>query len=137
MTNMVVRRRAGLNPWNEMDRIWESYSRTSDEPRKPVVRISNSDESVTVKAELPGFGADDIDIQLKDNLLTIQALKTEKAGNEEGKDEEKRKVVFEKSFVIPDDLEREGFEAEMKNGLLTLVLPRKKQAAPRKIKVRA
>ncbi|MBF9014516.1 MULTISPECIES: Hsp20/alpha crystallin family protein [unclassified Oceanispirochaeta] len=139
MTNMVVRRRAQVNPWNEIDKAWDSFYRASDEPRKPVVQINNEESKVTLTAELPGFGPEDIDIQVKENLLTVQAFRiTEiKAEIEGEKAEEERKIIFEKSFVLPDDLNRDNFEAEMKNGLLTLDLPRKEKAAPRSIKVKA
>jgi HSP20 family protein len=136
MTNMIVRRRAQVNPWEEMDRVWNSLIREAQEaPRKPVVRIENQEDKVIVNAELPGFGAEDIDIQVKENLLTIQAfrLKEVKEGEET---EEEKTVVFEKSFVIPEDLEREGFDAEMKNGLLVLNLPRKAKPAPLAVKVK-
>ncbi len=48
-----------------------------------------------------------------------------------------KKIVFEKSFVVPEDLNQNAFEAEMKNGLLTLSLPRKEKPAPRVIKINA
>ena len=139
MTNMVVRRNAQVNPWNEMEKVWDSMYRAVDEPRKPVVQINNEESKVTVTAELPGFGSEDIDIQVKENLLTIQALRTVeiKADNEEEKASEEKKVIFQKSFVLQDDLNRDQFEAEMKNGLLTLELPRREKQAPLSIKVKA
>ncbi|MDC7233412.1 MAG: Hsp20/alpha crystallin family protein [Spirochaetales bacterium] len=139
MTNMVVRRRVNANPWTEFDKLWDSFYKAADEPRTPAVQIRNEDDKVTVKAELPGFGPDDIDIQVKENILTIQAFRiTEiKADSEDEQATEEKKVVFEKSFVIPEDLNRDKFEAEMKNGLLTLELPRHEKAAPRSIKVKA
>ena len=136
MTNMIVRRRAQVNPWEEMDRVWNSLIKEAQEaPRKPVVRIENLEDKVIVNAELPGFGAEDIDIQVKENLLTIQAFRVEEVKDGEESKEEKR-VVFEKSFVIPEDLERDGFDAEMKNGLLVLNLPRKAKPAPLAVKVK-
>ena len=136
MTNMIVRRRAQVNPWEEMDRVWNSLIREAQEaPRKPVVHVENKEDKVVVSAELPGFGSEDIDIQVKENLLTIQALKVEEVKDGEETKEEK-KVVFEKSFVIPEDLDRDSFDAEMKNGLLVLDLPRKAKPAPLAIKVK-
>ncbi len=136
MTNMIVRRRAQINPWDEMDRVWNSLIKEAQEaPRKPVVRVENKEDRVVVSAELPGFGAEDLDIQVKENLLTIQAFKKEEVKDGEESREEK-KVVFEKSFVIPEDLEREGFEAQMKNGLLVMDLPRKAKPAPLAVKVK-
>jgi len=144
MTNTIVRRRAQLNPWEEMDRAWNSLIKEArDVPCKPVVRVENEETRVVVNAELPGFGPEDVDIQVKENLLTIQAFKTVEADVEaENMDPEKdeatkeKKTVYEKSFVIPEDLDRDAFDAEMKNGLLTLVLPRKEKPAPLAVKVK-
>ncbi len=139
MTNMVVRRNAQVNPWREFDRIWDSFYRVQDEPRKPHVDINNAEAEVTLKVELPGFGAEDLDIQVKENLLTIQAFRVKeiKVETESEEAKEEKQVVFEKSFVLPEDLNAEKFEAEMKNGLLTMVLPRREKPAPRVIKVKA
>ncbi len=140
MTNMMVRR-GSVSPWAEIDRMWDSLIRESqDSPRKPVVRVREEDEQVLVTAELPGFSARELDIQVNENLLTIKALKRvdESAGDKEAQKEGRsvERAVFESSFVIPEDLDRERFSAEMRHGLLTLTLPRKEKAAPLTIEVK-
>ena len=139
MTNMIVRNRAQVNPWNDIEKVWDSYYRAAEaEPRKPVVQINNEDSRVSLTVELPGFGPEDMDIQVKENLLTIQALrKVEQKDTEDEEVKAEKNVVFEKSFVLPEDLNRDHFEAEMKNGLLTLELPRREKPAPLTIKVKA
>jgi len=125
-----------MNPWQEMDKVFNAMmqapvrqSAARTEPRKPVVNVSETEAAITMTAELPGFGPEDLDIQVKENLLTIRALK--KAETEE----EERKAAFERSFVLPEDLKRDAISAEMKNGLLTLELPRQEKPAPLAIKV--
>ena len=133
MTNLVVRRNpaVNVNPWREMDRVFNEFSRSYEAvPRKPVVHIENEESRVVLTAELPGFSADDLDIQVKENLLTIQAIERAE------KKKEDDRVVFERSFVLPEDLKSDSIQAEMKNGLLTLELPRKEKPAPRTIKVK-
>jgi HSP20 family protein len=133
MTNLVVRRNAvrNVNPWKEMDKMINDFNNAYEAaPRKPVVHIENEENRVVLTAELPGFAAEDLDIQVKENLLTIQALER----GEKKKDEDK--VVFERSFVLPEDLQSSKIEAEMKHGLLTLELPRKEKPAPLAIKVK-
>ncbi len=140
MTNMMTRRTA-MAPWAEIDRMWDSLVKESrNAPRKPVVQVQNEENQVVVRAELPGFGPEELDIQVNENLLSLKALKTveEKVTVEGGKEETRKveKTVFESSFVIPEDLDREKFNAEMKHGLLTLTLPRKEKAAPLTIQVK-
>ena len=120
-----------MDPWKEMDRFFNDFTGGWEEsPRRPVVSIENEESRVVLTAELPGFGPEDIDIQIEENLLTLKALERGK----KKKDEDR--VVFEKSFVLSDDLKRDGIEASMKNGLLTLELSRKEKPAPLAIKVR-
>ncbi|MDC7233413.1 MAG: Hsp20/alpha crystallin family protein [Spirochaetales bacterium] len=133
MTNLVVRRNNGraVNPWKEMDKMINDFSRAYEaSPRKPIVHIENEESRVVLTAELPGFAAEDLDIQVKENLLTIQALERAEKKKEEDK------VVFERSFVLPEDLQSDRIEAEMKHGLLTLELPRKEKPAPLAVKVK-
>ena len=133
MTNLVVRRNPvrTINPWREMDKMMNDFNRAHEAaPRKPMVHIENEEVRVVLTAELPGFSADDLEIQVKENLLTIQAVEK----GEKKKDE--NKVVFERSFVLPEDLQSDKIQAEMKNGLLTLELPRKEKPAPLAIKVK-
>ena len=89
--------------------------------------------------ELPGFGAEDLEVKVEENLLTI------KAGHHEEKKEKKKKellrserrdIRFERSFVPSQDIQADRIEADLKNGLLTLKLPRIEKPAPLSIKVK-
>lgn len=133
MTNLVLRRNTAgnVNPWREMDKLFQDFNRALDsEPRKPLVHIENEDDRVVLTAELPGYSSDDIDVQVKENLLTLKAIDRAKKKKEEDK------VAFERSFVLSEDLNVKDIQAEMKNGLLNLVLPRKEKPAPLAIKVK-
>jgi len=134
----MVRRKAQMSPWDEMEKLWDNFNSAVPSPRKPVVRINNDESMVTVEMELPGFSSEDIDVQVKENLLLVQALREEELTEEASKEKKQaeKQVVFEKSFVIPEDLSRDQFEAEMKNGLLTLTLPRKEKPQALSIKVK-
>lgn len=140
MTNIVVRRKpaAAVNPWNEMDRMWGSFfdapqRQAVQEARKPMVNVSEEENGLSMSVELPGFGAEDLNIEVKENLLIVRALHRDVL-NEEGKEEE-RKIAFERSFVLSEEYKRDAIKADMKNGLLTLELPRKEKPAPLSIKV--
>ncbi|QEN09569.1 Hsp20/alpha crystallin family protein [Oceanispirochaeta crateris] len=132
MTNLAIRRNPvyTVNPWKEMERIFNTAISTDTEPRKPLVHVENEESRVVLTVELPGFASEDLDIQVNENLLTIKALQKGK----KKKDEEI--TIFERSFVLPEDLNRESIKAEMKNGLLTLELLRKEKPAPLAIKVK-
>ena len=94
-----------------------------------------------VEAELPGVSEKDLKLELKNGLLT---LSTEKKEESKEKDEagmwirrERRESFFSRSFELPEDADGEKIEARFKDGLLTVELPKKPEASPRIVPVKA
>lgn len=95
--------------------------------------IKDNGDSYALEAELPGFDKNDIKIDIENDLLTISA---EKQTSNEEKDEKGKYIRRERSYgavkrsfdVSAIDIDTIG--AEYKNGILTLTLPKKKEAAP-------
>ena len=86
-----------------------------------------------MESELPGFEKEDINIDIKDDYLTISA---EHSSNDEEKDEKGNYIRRERSFGSYkrsfgiSDVEHDGISAEYKNGVLTIELPKKKVEEP-------
>ncbi len=102
---------------------------TLDYPRVWGLEFNEGEKDVTVRAELPGFDVKDLDVHLTENVLTIEA----KHG-EEGKDEDFRHV--RRSLTIPAGLDVEKIEANYKNGVLELKIPRLPETQSRRIEVK-
>lgn len=101
--------------------------------------IYQTDESVIVKASLPGVKADEIDISVVGDVLTI---KGELKAEEEVKEEhyirrEMRYGSFIRSVEIPVSVDSDKAEAVFENGVLTLTLPKAEEVKPKAIKVQA
>ncbi|MDD3581680.1 MAG: Hsp20/alpha crystallin family protein [Desulfobacca sp.] len=130
----------------EMDRLWDDYfgpGRRGLKPLEaewaPVVDISESADQVTVKAEIPGLEAKDIDISLSGDLLTI---KGEKKSEREEKDEnyhlvERSYGSFSRSLRLPVGVEAEKIQASYKQGVLTITCPKKEEVKAKPIEVKA
>jgi len=99
-----------------------------------VVRVCGS---FVVKADLPGVNKDDIQIDLKDNTLTLKGEK--KFENKVSKDNyirvERSYGTFVRSFTLPQNVDAEKIKATYKDGVLELTLPKKEEAKPKQIKV--
>jgi HSP20 family protein len=104
----------------------------------PPVDIYESDEGMTLMADLPGVSKDGLTIDLRDDTLTIRgrldALKPEGAKQiyreyEEGD--------FFRQFSLSEAIDQTGITAKLRDGILTLVLPKSKPAQPRRIDVAA
>ena len=105
---------------------------------RPLTDIVESDEAVMLALEMPGVAADDVDVTLEKRVLTIR-------GRVHPTQPEKLQLVhaeygegdFERAFTLSDDFDPEKIEAEVSNGVLTVMLPRAAEAQPRKIAVKA
>ena len=113
-----------------------------DEPlfngRTPAVDVRESDKEYTMEVELPGLTEKDIEVKVENNLLTLSSKKEEDK-KEDRKGyliRERRRFEFARSFSLPKEVDREKINAEFKNGLLKLVLPKTPKAQPKMIDVK-
>lgn len=118
------------------DTFFNGFGRSVTE-RTPVVDIRETETEYTLEVELPGIGENDIDISVKDNLLTLKAGKEEKKESKEDKFlvSERRKAVYKRSFVLPNDINGSEIKAKYSDGVLELQIPKKEEAKALSIKV--
>ncbi len=103
------------------------------------VDMYETDEALVIKASVPGVDPKDVDITVTGNTLTI---KGEFREEEEGKRgsvhfQERRFGKFQRSITLPSTVDPDKAEAEFKNGVLTLTLPKIEEAKPKHIPVKA
>lgn len=93
----------------------------------PMVNIKNEDKNFVVDLAAPGMEKNDFSIKLENNRLTISSNKEE--GNDETKENFTLKEYsfnsFSRSFSLPKNIEFEQINAEYKNGILSVILPKK------------
>ena len=102
---------------------------------RPAVDIFETEEGLTLVADLPGVDKEELKIDLDQGLLTLQANgKSHMNG-----DSIRREFLhgsFYRQFRLSDAIDSENIAAEMKNGVLTLLLPKSEAARPRRIEIR-
>ncbi len=102
----------------------------------PTVDVSETPNEVTVSIELPGFEKEEVDISLEKNVLSISGER--KFENEESRDflrVERWYGSFYRSFKLPATVDGSGIDAVLKDGLLTIHVPKLEEAKPRQIAV--
>lgn len=102
----------------------------------PRADVYETEEGVTLQAEMPGVAADDIDVTLEKGVLTIRGRTREDA--HEGYRQVYAEYLYgdyERAFTLSEEIDRDGIKASCVNGVLTLQLPKAKAAQTRKIKV--
>ena len=98
---------------------------------RPSLNLACENERYILTLEAPGLAEKDLDIEVRDDVLTIRGNKMEE---KEDKDKhyyrmERRYGAFQRVLALPVDVDVGDIEASMKNGLLTVVLPRNPQVA--------
>ena len=107
-------------------------------PWVPAVDIFETDEAITLKADVPEVNLEDIDIRMENGTLTLKGeRKYENSINDKGfRHSERLYGAFTRAFSLPDTVEDEKIAADYKNGVLTVTLPKKEVAKPRTVKVK-
>ncbi|HET6824037.1 MAG TPA: Hsp20/alpha crystallin family protein [Anaerolineales bacterium] len=105
----------------------------------PAVDMYQTDDEVVVKAALPGFNADEVQINVTGDVLTLRG---ETKHEEEKKDKawhirEHRWGSFERSIALPTDVTADKAVADFENGILTITLPKAEEVKPKTISVKA
>jgi HSP20 family protein len=107
----------------------------------PRVDVTESDKGYEIVAELPGLDQKDIELELKDDILTLSGEKKEEQEKEEMDYHltERRFGSFRRSFRLPTEVDQNNLSADFKNGVLTIALPKtaKAQKPSKKIGIKS
>jgi len=104
----------------------------------PLVDVFEDSETITLKVELPEVDANDVDIHIEGNALTLRGeRKLERADKQEGYHRIERNYgSFGRTFTLPSTVEVGDITAESRDGVLRIALPKKAETKSRQIKVR-
>ena len=138
-----------MSPWrpfreavtlrDAMDRLFEdSVITPKNIGAMPKIDIKETKDAIVVKAELPGIEEDKVDVEIMDNVMTISGEKIdEKVDEGEGYHyKESHSGAFQRSFSLPADVKAEKAVAEMKNGVLTITVPKIEPKKAKKISIK-
>ena len=105
----------------------------------PAVDMYQTDDEVVVRAALPGFKADEVQINVTGDVLTLRG---ELKHQEENKERawhirEQRWSSFERSIALPTEVTADKAVADYENGILTITLPKAEEVKPKTITVKA
>jgi len=104
----------------------------------PAVDIYEDDSGFTLLADLPGVSRDRLNIQVDGNDLTIEAeAAIEMPENMDALYADIASTRYRRRFTLSNELATDQISAEMKDGVLTLKMPKRAELQPRKIEIRA
>ena len=105
----------------------------------PSVDVIENNDNIIVKAELPGFKPENVDVRVEGNMLIMRGEGMEESEKKEGQYHlhERHQSSFVRSIPLPTGVNSEKATAEFENGVLTLTLPKNEEAKPRRINIKA
>jgi HSP20 family protein len=120
---------AGLQPWWRLEPAFGMAA--------PAMDMVENEKEFRITAELPGMDSRDVELTVSDDMLTIRG---EKKMEKEEKAEnyylsERRFGSFQRSFPLPQGVDRDKIEAKFDKGVLTIILPKTPEAAARQKKI--
>lgn len=120
-----------------VDRMFDEMFPAMRSTFGPNVDVIENDDNFVVKAELPGFKPEEVDVRFENGYLTMSG----KTGGESERDEgryhvrERRMSSFSRTIGLPGSVNADKATAEFENGVLTLTLPKNEAARPKHITI--
>jgi HSP20 family protein len=115
-----------LNPSQNGGRVW-----------RPALDVVENDDAYIVRASLPGLKAEDIDVNVEDDVLTIKAERSEE--HEESDEHylmrERTYGAYRRSVRLPSGVDGDNTTAQFEDGVLTLTLAKREEFKPKRIEV--
>jgi len=148
--NLMQRRKESHDPLSEFDRLQREinrlfdfeeapdYSGLFDRTVSPAIDVIESGDDFTVLCDLPGVEQKDVGLSIENNILTVKGEKKVQ------RDEKNAKVFrseswsggFQRTLSLPNTVDAERIEAELKDGVLKVRLPKREEVKPKQIAVK-
>ena len=116
---------------------WASFETPKAMTDQVKVNVIENEDNYTLTAEVPGLTEKDIEIEIKDGLITLKGHSEESQEKEEEhyRMKEFSRRSFERSFRVGEGIDPDKISAQLTHGVLTVVLPRREEAKPKTVKV--
>jgi HSP20 family protein len=116
----------------------ERTDRDSSFVMLPPADVFEDAEGITLQLDIPGVAKDRLNLQANKNTLLIEGTaRIEMPQGMEALYADVRSTLYRRSFVLSDELETDKTEANLKDGVLTVRIPKRAELRPRRIEVRA
>lgn len=118
--------------WKELDSLTDTLLTSA-----PRVDVTENKDRYELIAELPGFSRDQVSVQVKDGVLELTAEAPAPSSETQWLVRERRPTNLSRTFRLPRDVDAERIDAAFRDGLLVLTLPKKEEAKPRLVEIKA
>jgi len=128
---------------SSMDRLFDDFFSLKpmdffDSEWLPAVDMYDDEKNVYIKAEVAGIDEKDLNVTVQDNILTIsgERIEEKKETSKKGRVmSEIKSGSFSRSVSLPDNIKFENIKADLKNGVLSIILPKEKSIKSKEVKI--
>lgn len=130
-----------INPTAWVDRFFDEFERAGYAQRTdfaPAVDVVEERDAYVLRAELPGVAKENLNVEVKENRLVLSGHKDAVTPGEEGKYRyvESRYGKFSRTFELPRNVKADAIEADYKDGVLNLRIPKAEEAKSKTVDIR-
>ncbi len=132
-----VKGETSMNPFFSMPSCGHGYRKNESSARRyPATDIYDTETDIVFKMETPGFTKDELNVEMKDNILSIKGEKVHsETPDGEANRTESLKNNFSRSFRLPKNVNAQEIDASLRDGILELRVPKAEEAKPRNISI--
>ena len=125
------------NVRHEVERMFDNvFAANASSRAYPAINLIEDDETIRIEAELPGIVLEDLDITVADGILTLRGRRMSDSHDDASALRRERTALeFERSLTLPSAVESDRTEAVLRNGVLTITVPKSESARMRKVHV--
>jgi HSP20 family protein len=113
----------------------ERLSSTVPQGWAPAVDLCETADALIVTAELPGLSREQVRIEVQDGRITLQGRRDARVPCEQYHQVERGHGEFSRTFALPSSVEVERISADLRDGVLTIVIPKAADRSPRRVDV--
>ena len=137
-TEMIMRAEPGTSAFSRPEESWQNQSESSDAEGQLTIDVYQTENDIVIKSTIAGVKPEDLDVSINNDMITVKGeRKSEETVNIENYYyQECYWGSFSRSVVLPVDVIPEKAEASLKNGILTIRLPKADTNKSKKIQVR-
>jgi len=137
-TNTEVTRRGSNGTPQAASSLAAQRAQSAETPIRPPVDIWEDKDGITLCADMPGVSKDRLNLRVDGaNLIVEGQLRLELSQAAEALYADVRSSLYRRSFALSSELETDKIEASLKDGVLTVRIPKRAELRPRKIEVQA
>ncbi len=137
-TNTEVTRRGSSAAVQQPSSPASQRGQSAEAPIRPPVDIWEDKDGIVLRADMPGVSKERLNLRIDGNNLIVEGqVQFELPQNAEALYADIRSSLYRRSFALSGELESEKIEASLKDGVLTVRIPKRAELRPRKIEVKA